>query len=256
MILEIKDILDIHKNKTSYVVANGPSTLPNLKRIVNAAKNKEENVIFVCNEIDEMLQTINLDLIKHVNPDFWVIANTILTVQSRHKSFNLLKQNNGKLLYANSVDMTQNPEQYLEIDFLPYDQRHFDHKPCPIYDQHFKCCTNVAHLMPHRLTVQEELQKYCSYHTHYGTASTVALHMLAFSILMGCKKIYLSGIDLNYKLGYFDRKTYNPDSFIPWLDQILDDFKIINESSKQIGVEIINLSSISPLKDIFITESP
>ena len=202
-----------------------------------------------------MLSTIGLDLMKHLSPDYWVIANTILTVQARHKSFNLLKQNNGKLIYANSVDMTQNPEKYLEIDFLPYDQRHFDHKPCPVYDQHFNCCSNVAHLMPHRLTVQEELQKYCKHDIHYGTASTVALHMLAFSVLMGCKRVYLSGIDLDYKLGYFDRKTYNPDSFLPWLDQILDDFKIIKNSCDNIGVEIINLSPISPLKDIFTTET-
>lgn len=254
MILEIKDIIDTHKGKTSYVVANGPSTLPNLKNIVKATKNKQDNVVFVCNEIDEMLETMQLDLIKHINPDFWVIANTILTVESRYKHFNLLKQNGGKLFYANSVDMTQNPEKYLEIDFLPYDQRHFDHKPCPIYDQHFKCCTNVSNVMPYRLTVQEELQRYCNYHMHYSTASTVALHMLAFSILIGCKKVYLSGIDLNYKLGYFDRKTYNPDSFTPWLEQILEDFKTINESAKKINVEIINLSNISPLKDIFKTE--
>jgi hypothetical protein len=71
---------------------------------------------------------------------------------------------------------------------------------------------------------------------------------------LGCKKIYLTGVDLNYKKGYFNSKTINSDSFDPYLENILNDFKIILESAEKVGVQIINLSQDSPLSTIFNTE--
>lgn len=252
MKLQIKDIIDSHKDKTGLVIANGPSTRLFLNHLNKIANDKDKYVVFVCNEMDEMMENIGLNLINNINPDFWVIASTVLTVKSRYKSFNLLKQNNGKLIYANSTDLTTNVDNLLDIDYLPYDQRHFNNKPCPVPPE-LGCCEFCKDLIPNRLTVQEELQKYTGYTNHYGTASTVALHMLAYAILVGCKKIFISGVDLNYDLGYFDRKTKNYDSFKMWINDILNDFKIINESAKLKNIDIINLSTISPLKDIFKT---
>ena len=253
MKLEMKDIINLHKDKTAIVVANGPSTKPYLPYLKKISKQKDKYVVLVCDEIYEMMENVSLNLLDDINPDIWVISSTVLTVAARHKSFNLLKKNNGKLFYANSADLTANVSNLLEIDFLPYDQRHFDNKPCPIPPE-LGCCKFCEDLIPSRITVQEELQKYTGFNKHYSTASTVALHMVSFAILMGCKKVFISGVDLNYSLGYFDRKTENPDTFKLWLGEILIDFKIINDSAKLIGVEIINLSQISPLKNIFKTK--
>jgi hypothetical protein len=253
MQINFSDILDIHKNKTAIIMANGPSTKPFLPHFQKVSKQKDKYVTFVCNEIDEMLENVGLKLVKDIDPDYWVISSTVLTVASRYNNFNLLQQNGGKLLYANSTDLTKNVDELLKIDYLSYDQRHFDNKHCPVPPE-LGCCEFCKDLIPSRLTIQEELQKYTGYDKHYGTASTVALHMLAFAILMGCKKIYLSGIDLNYNLGYFDRKTQNPDTFKLWLGEILEDFRLIKNSAELKNVEIINLSKISPLKDIFITK--
>lgn len=252
MELKLKDIINSHAGKIAVVVANGPSTKPFIPHLQKISKQKDKYVIFVCNEIDEMMENIGLSIINDINPDFWVISSTVLTVASRHKNFNLLKQNGGKLLYANSTDLTENVEKLLEIDFLAYDQRHFNNKQCPVPPE-LGCCKFCEELIPNRLTVQEELQKYTGFDKHYSTASTVALHMLAFAILTGCKKVFISGVDLNYSLGYFDRKTENPDTFKLWLGEILIDFKIIRDSAKLVGVEIVNLSQISPLKEIFKT---
>ena len=225
--------------------------MPHFQKI---SKQKDKFVTFVCNDVDEILKNIGLNLIKDINPDYWVVSSTVMTVSSNYKNFNCLKDNQGKLLFANSTDLTKKPEQLLEIDYLTYDQRHFNNKSCPIPPES-GCCEFCRELIPNRLTIQEELQKYTGFDKHYGTASTVALHMLAFAILMGCKKIYLSGIDLNYNLGYFDRKTENPDSFKLWLGEILEDFKIIKSSADLKNIEIINLSKISPLKQIFTTKA-
>jgi hypothetical protein len=80
--------------------------------------------------------------------------------------------------------------------------------------------------------------------------------MLALSILLGCKKIYITGVELDYSKGYFGSYR-NPSSiteFNPYVKNILNDFRIINESAKKIGVEIINLSLDSKLSESIKTE--
>jgi hypothetical protein len=101
------------------------------------------------------------------------------------------------------------------------------------------------------MTIQEELQKYTKTNLKYGTGSTVALHMLAFSILMGCKTIYIFGVDLDYSKGYASGNIVNYDSFTPYINEILNDFKIINEMANNLGVKIYTTSMESPLTTIF-----
>lgn len=250
MKFDLKDIINKHKNKTAFVIANGPSTKNFLDIFKKASKEKDKYCIIVCNEIDQMLETIGLDLMNDLNPDFWVLANSIQTVSNYYNGFNKLK-NNGIFVYADSVDLTENTENYLNINYIPYDQRHFNMSACK--EGFRKCCQKCLIDKNPKKTIQEYLSDYCDHHIHYGTGSTVALHMLSLAILIGCNKIFLSGIELNYKLGYFDNKTVNYDSFEPWLNEILNDFIIIRDSAKNINVEIINLSEISMLKHIFNT---
>lgn len=254
----MKDIINAHNGKTAWVIANGPSTRENLKyifEIANDSKEREKHIFFVCNDIDQMLHNIgsSIDFIK---PNYWVMANSIMTIQRNHNDFNKIKPWNGKILYANSVDWTINSEKYLQVEFLPYDQRHFDKNICPTNVVSNRGCCKFCkeEIQSGRLTIQEELQQYTNHNKHYGTGSTVALHMLSFAIIMGCNKINVSGVDLNYQLGYFDKKTLNYDSFAPHLNEILSDFKIIKESAENIkDLKIKNLSKISPLKEIFET---
>lgn len=257
MKLSIDSIINLHKGKTAWVIANGPSTrdaLPHILSITRNPEQRKENVFFVCNEIDKMLTNINLS-IELISPEYWVNANSQTRIDNYYQSFNQLSKWNGKLVYSNSVDLTIQPEKYLSVDYLPYDQRHFKNQPCPTYSGCCKFCK--ADINSGRLTVQEELQKYSNHDSHYGTGSTVALHMLAFAVLSGCNKINVTGIDLNYKLGYFDQKTFNPDNFSPWLQDILADFQIIRDSANKIhNLQIQNLSRISPLQSIFNTGLP
>jgi hypothetical protein len=245
MKLKISDLIDVHKNKTAYVVANGPSTKNILNYLKTISKNKDKNVVFVCNEADQIFGNIGINLIEDINPDYWVLSNSHMTIQN-YPNLNLLKKNNGKLIYADSVDLTSEPDKYLNIDYLPYDQRHFQQLKC---SPEAKCCSNIKE----RLTIQEELQQYTSSERRYGTGSTVALHMLSFAVLTGCSRIMISGVDLNYSLGYFDSISYNPDSFIPHLQQIVEDFSIINESCKLKNIKLFNLSKESPLSNVIET---
>ena len=80
---------------------------------------------------------------------------------------------------------------------------------------------------------------------------------IAFAIIMGCSPIYISGLDLDYGLGYAepdkDLLDEKPQHHMPnignvghwkyvFKDFLRDDIRILNESAKLLGTEIINLN--------------
>jgi hypothetical protein len=248
----IEQLVDSHKGQTAWVVANGPSTQNVLKQLAKIrAQNMPGHVFYVTNEIDDLLENVGLSL-ERLRPDYWVVANSHFTVEAQHTRFNKMKNWGGKLLYSNSVDLTPNPEQLLEVDYLPYDQRHFNGMVCQ--DSRKPCCAfNKKEIGEGRSTVQEALQSFLGAPARYGTGSTVALHMLAFAIISGCEVINVSGVDLNYSAGYFDGKSYNPDSFTPWMSEVIEDFTTIKQSIDNSGhsVKVIVHSQTSPIARIF-----
>ena len=246
----IESLVNKHKGQTAWVVANGPSTSNILKQLLKLRMSGAPgNVMFVTNEIDELLGNLGLSL-DMFKPEYWVVANSHFTVERQHSKFNKLQPWNGKLLYANSVDLTPNPDKLLTVDYLPYDQRHFNGMVCQ--DTRKPCCAfNKREIGEGRQTVQEALQSFLGAPERYGTGSTVALHMLAFAIITGCTTINVSGVDLNYSAGYFDGKSYNPDSFTPWMSEVLEDFSIISRSISDKPIRVVVHNPDSPIARMF-----
>lgn len=242
MRINFNDIINSKKNKTGICVATGPSLKPHLDDIINL-KNSDEHVIISVNEFDTMF--------PNLKADYRVVANSHFTVLREMNRLN--KNKKTKLIYADSVDLTPKAlvDRVLEIDYLPYDQRHFNSKHCTwgngVNGRH-SCCDNIEE---GRLTIQEELKKYCNVDFIYGSGDTVALHMLSVALLLGCNPIYLVGMDLDYSKGYADGVSKNHDSFIPYIDRIISDFNIINESSKNINVNVYSLCNESPINKVF-----
>ncbi len=111
------------------------------------------------------------------------------------------------------------------------------------------CC----HLRNDELTLQEKLQEYSGHDRHCGVGQTVGLFCVAIAILMGFKKIYIVGLDLDYSLGYADGYPEDKNYYVPnvaqvghwkyvYKDFLLDDMKILRESAALKGAEIINLN--------------
>ena len=93
-----------------------------------------------------------------------------------------------------------------------------------------------------RLTIQEELQGVSNYTEHYSPGDTVILHAIAFAIIMGCNPIYVAGMDLDYANGYVNGNESPTDDV--WQKQdvnLINDIRILNESAKNINVNIINM---------------
>ena len=237
MEITFNSIKDINKEKIGLCIASGPSLDPYLNIIAKIAKGeRKKHVLFSVNEIDNWYS---------FKSDFRIFANNVLKISNNFIFFQ--KNRKTKIVYADSVDLTPKwlcRVLLYKIDFIPYDQRHFNFEPCNPFR---KCCLNIK---VGRLTIQEELKASCNYSEKYGTGHTVAVHMLATAILSGCKEIYLFGVDLNYKLGYANNNIYNSSSFDQYLEEIIDDFDIINKSAKNIGVKIYSCSIHSPLNKI------
>lgn len=261
MRLEMPDIIDRHTGKIAYVIGNGPSAGPIIEKLMKSRTSKElsqhEEIVICCNDIDIHLKNIGKSLLS-LKPNYWTLANPAMTVENLYSRLNEMKEYGGCLLngdsvmYSGSVDLTDISDEILEVDFLGYDQRHFEGKTCP--DAAPCCIKNMKNIIKGRKTIQETLQEYTGHSIRYGSGSTVAVHMLAFAVIMGCKTIYVSGVDLDYNLGYLDRITVNHDRFNIWPD-IPIDFSIIGDSAVKVGTKIINLSQTSILSNIFKTET-
>ena len=233
----ISDIVECESSKIGLCIAYGPSLIPYLDKLRSISLNtNKQYCLLSVNKFE--------DQFKDIKVDYRIVANNFASVILNYDFYNIA---NTTLFYSDSVDCTNKKivEKLLNINYLSYDQRHFFNNPC---SPKANCCNQIV---DNRLTIQEELMKYTKSKIFYSSGSTVSLHMLAFSILLGCKIIYLFGLDLNYKVGYVNVKITNKDSFEPYLDNILNDFKIINNMAKNIGVKIYSTCKNSPINNIF-----
>jgi len=234
--MKLNDIINNEHGKTAFVCGLGPSLSDTIDHI---KKNRENIILISCNDID---------LNTNLNPDYWVFANSVQTFPSMLDRFKKYKDTT--IVHSDSVDTT--PREWIEknlidLKYVGYDQRHFNNSKCN------DCPNRCANFIDGRLTIQEELQNFTHHSEKYGSGDTVAVHMLSLSILLGCKTIYITGIDLDYTKGYYNTNVTNHDSFDPYLNNILNDFRIIRDSAKNLGVEIYNTSDTSPLNIIFKT---
>lgn len=230
--LSFEDIRNKEKGKVGIVCGNGGSLSKYLSEFEELSKNSKDKYCFVnCNEWYEK---------TNLSADYWVIANNVLTVERNHEIFNNL---NIPLIYADSVDLSNREfvDNKLTVDYLPYDERHFDNKAC---EPRIKCCNEIV---PNRKTIQEYLMEITGHNERYDSCGTVGIHMLAVAVILGCNPIYVSGIDMNYKTGYANGKlaTKIHGNLSDCAELFGKQSKIIVESAKKIGIEVIQLSDLA-----------
>ena len=267
-LLTIPDIINKHKGTPAIIEGHGPS-LEKTRDSVNQYLDNHDLIVFGCNEWWAFE--------NHPKPDYWVRcsvgANGGNLVENKH-DIEWFKEgsDNGKIPLFN-CDVTdrsslQSAKENLICPYLPYDIRHFNGKTClenynesagsgEYLNRYFTffpgCCERRG-----RLTIQEELQNYTNYSERVSPMTfTVTTQMIQFAIIMGCNPIYIHGMELDYFSGDLYGQLKNNESwqnrwpgFTPggetwqgWRrEYMLKDFNIINESAKNIGTRIINLT--------------
>lgn len=256
--LQFSDIKDKHKNKTGFVLGLGPSLRNNLDLLRKIHNNKDEYRIISCN---------NMDILTDINFDYWVLAQPADTgskfcIRNAWQRYNSRRQTT--FLYTDCLDLTPREwvADHLNVDYIGYDQRHWKGEVCGwgnLPGGRHICCDGI---IPGRLCIQEEFQKYTGMQIHYGCGDTVGVHMVAIAVMVGLNPIYVTGIDLDYKNGYVtndfpdakDRINMGLSSINNspvMVDRIIEDFKIIRDSAANIGVKIYVLENGGRISEVF-----
>lgn len=244
MRIKVEDIVDREKGKTAFVVAMGPSVNDN-RDMISQAGDSDDHIVLCCNDIDIAWPELEYD--------YWVVANSEL-----HTTTSLIDRANSKdamFCYCDSIDPTPNaePNKHMDGEFLGYECRHFDNKPCGIRNP---CCEKRVE---GRKAIQEHFAEYCNSDRIYSPGSTVALHMTSMAVLLGCKEVYITGVDLDYTNGYFNNEPFTDNQRATGMrimnedeGQVklaLADFKVIKEVAENIGVGVYALD-----EDVKLTE--
>lgn len=229
---------------------------------------------------------IPIRLKNECNVDYWINANSVFPIPDKDfKVINEVKHN--VFLFAHSVVKAQNYsviEKELKSNWFEYDQRHFNGQPCnKQIDSRFYlndeliCCNHIG-----KITIQEFLQRKFKVTSHYSTADTVAIHALSLAIILGCKEIYIGGVDIpkydkdhtyfttktpmdvlkdekgewnisKYAINRFFIALFNKEiksAFYSDIPEILRDFEYLNNLCKQYNIALYNVSKSSNLRMI------
>ena len=248
MKLYFNNIINRELNKNAIVMGTGASLTKHLECIYKNIVPNNNWITIGCNDIDKY---------TNINPTYWMFANSEATIAA---FCNRLNNSKSTIVYADSVDLTPRDavDKILTVDYLPYDQRHFSGNKC---SPESSCC---KHIIDGRLTIQEELQKYTGHNCYYTKAGTVAVHMLALAVLLGCKNIYITGVDLDYTKGYVNNQDQkiaktlisNSDGPIQNKKRILTATNIIYKSITGLNSNIFCLDGDTPLAEILPQSIP
>jgi len=278
---DFKYLLNKESNKKCLILGGAPS--------IDAIQfEKFDGILISMGDIPERIK-------ERRQIDYWVAANSIFPRPDKH--YDLLNKFEGtKFIFSNSVLNSSASldyhkiNQHLKISWFEYDQRHFNALDCDKQTDYqinpglnlkepLNCCQYKK-----EITIQEYLRDIYNLESHYSSGSTVAIHSLALAIILGCKEIYLAGIELPvyekdythyrsnsiFRLLYIfikeilkgDRtiplknilsvifKTNTKSSFYSDLPAILKDFEYLSNLCESNGIKLFNLSSKSSLNKI------
>jgi len=170
--------------------------------------------------------------------------HSCLQILKKFRDYYIENENFEFDFYGNNSQMWKRPD----VSGFPDWIKHLHGNVGSGWDVKGKCCPAG---LP--LTLQERLMEFTGHNQHAGPGQTVGLFCIMFAILMGCNPIYVGGFDLDCALGYGKnanpRATFNQGHIGHWKKIyrkfLIDDMRIINESAKLMGINIINLNKNS-----------
>jgi len=278
----MKDVLDINKDKPCVITLHGPSL--NLHK--EAVSKKQESGDAIRISVNNWFDYFTTP------PDYWVLSSSEHGFPIRNL-FHIIREHNMPIFYSDDGDFTPKEMIHKELnsEWMVYDQRHWKGEDCMQILKSFKahckenknfsfkkygnneimwhpprCYTMSGHSLdgkccqqnnPPRTTLQEYLMNLSGHDAHYSTGDTVAMHAIAFAIIMGCNPIYVSGLDLDYNKGYanpdmsdWKSKAQSPNAWTPVRDNLENDLRILNASAEKRGIKVYTLNQ-SPWYDAF-----
>ena len=165
--------------------------------------------------------------IKNIKPDYLVSGNNIFPVVNIKEHLNFLNSFKNMTWLMSDTCCYQDIWPYderlfkkLKIDYLKFDDRHFNKKYC---NPKKKCCDLIDIKLNNTNLVNEIEKKYeIPYNFTHIQGASVFDSALLFCVLMGFKNIYIQGVDLpksHYQRGgyggnYFGHSSKEADKVI------------------------------------------
>ena len=227
MKLNLDNIKDKESGKVGLVIALGPSLREVLHVVEDMSKNNRDKVAFYsCNLFSSMM---------NVTTDYWLVTNQqeTMRIANAHSRYN---GQESVFIFTPRLDgfSMEDAEKHLSVDYLP------------IWDQ-----------PGNELSLADYLQKYTEAEAPYPPVESVVIHQIATAIITGCKEVYISGVDLDYKGGYVKKGAH--ESGVALGKQCMDararertinNVRFLKSCAKNVGCELYTLNETGPLSQV------
>ena len=158
---------------------------------------------------------------KQIKPNYWIASNEFFPIPDIPSHLKLINSSKSTLLISNTNAYggirnfnKKKLNKKLKVNWFAWDHIHKNKKPC---EKKRKCC-NFINKSESSLT--DAFCKHFKKKNFFKLPSgTIAIEALAFAVLLGCNKIYISGVDLpeyrkDHYSGIFDKETSKVNKII------------------------------------------
>lgn len=172
---------------------------------------------------------------KKIKPQYWIASNEFFPIPDIPSHLKLINSSKTTLLFSNTNAYggirdfnRKNLNKKLKVNWFAWDHIHKNKKSC---NKKKKCCSFI------NKTESSLFDVFCNYFNEKNLfklpSGTIAIEALTFAMILGCKKIYISGVDLpeyrkDHYAGIFDKETSNVNKIVrKYLNDGISDYKKI-----------------------------
>ena len=190
MEINFTDIVNKHFDKSCLIVGPGPT-------MANFPYQKFKGVIISIG--DSAIRGKDL-----FTPDYWVCSNSHFPVPEIDFHLKIINSfTNTTFLFAQTelyAFLWKKSQNYLDnnlkVNWLMFDERHISGAPCLPK----KNCCNLISNKEGFFTIQELVTKIYKHDNVAKQAGTVFEYAICLSLILGCKTIYIQGVDLPFQV--------------------------------------------------------
>jgi len=160
----------------------------------------------------------------HFTPDYWISCNGLFPVPGLNIHTRILNTFNKTIFIYSKIQIKSQEfkkffKESLKIKFFEYDNIHQSFTPC---SKKNTCCRYINYKFDN--TINGNLKKILNYKGNFSLGGSVFVQALAVAMILGFKKIYITGVELPEK-----KKDYNYFDCLEADDLIFKTFKIYDE---------------------------
>jgi len=227
MKLDLENIKDKESGKIGIALGLGPSlrsVLPVIEKM--NIDNRDKASFYSCNMFNSMMA---------VQTDYWVVCNPQKCMHLA-VAYNRYNSQDATFVFTPRINgfTIKEAEDLLTVDYIPISDQ-------PVGD----------------MSLSQYLKDYTNSEAPYPPVESVIIHMIALAIISGCKEVYISGVDLDYKNGYVKEGAHKDGVHLGKTfmnagarTRTINHIRFLRSCAKNVGCELYTLNETGPLSEI------